>query len=114
MHTLPSGMLYDPSFRAALTIDHSGRRYIGALTCNPKECGILNDYAIVCSGRGMMLYLKAGDTCQLNGRRHSGYEAYDRLSPALKVLLEGLTAEHDGNFFHEVSRRPRNSSRGRY
>ena len=113
MHTLPSGMFYDPSFRAALTIDHSGRRYIGALTRNPKECEILNDYAIVCSGRGM-LYLEAGNACQLNGRRHSGYEAYDRLSPALKVFLEGLTAEHDGNFFHEVSRRPRNSSRGRY
>lgn len=33
----------------------------------------------------------------------SGYEAYDRLSPALQRFLEGLTAEHDGNFFHEVS-----------
>jgi alpha-ketoglutarate-dependent taurine dioxygenase len=34
----------------------------------------------------------------------SGYEAYDRLSPALRVFLEGLTAEHDGNFFHETAR----------
>lgn len=34
----------------------------------------------------------------------SGYEAYDRLSPALRRFLEGLTAEHDGNFFHDVAR----------
>ena len=32
----------------------------------------------------------------------SAYEAYDRLSPALQRFLEGLTAEHDGNFFHKV------------
>jgi alpha-ketoglutarate-dependent taurine dioxygenase len=30
----------------------------------------------------------------------SGYEAYDRMSPAFKAFLEGLHAEHDGNFFH--------------
>ncbi|KAI0263576.1 hypothetical protein BC834DRAFT_924884 [Gloeopeniophorella convolvens] len=29
----------------------------------------------------------------------SGYEAYDRLSPAFQRFLEGLTALHDGNFF---------------
>ncbi|KAF5345071.1 hypothetical protein D9758_010419 [Tetrapyrgos nigripes] len=29
----------------------------------------------------------------------SGYEAYDRLSPAFKKFLEGLTAVHDGNGF---------------
>jgi alpha-ketoglutarate-dependent taurine dioxygenase len=29
----------------------------------------------------------------------SGYEAYDRLSPAMKTFLEGLTAVHDGGFF---------------
>jgi hypothetical protein len=34
----------------------------------------------------------------------SGYEAYDRLSPAFQKFLEGLTAEHDGNFFHDVAR----------
>ncbi|EKM53412.1 uncharacterized protein PHACADRAFT_125125 [Phanerochaete carnosa HHB-10118-sp] len=34
----------------------------------------------------------------------SGYEAYDRLSPALQRFLETLTAEHDGNFFHEASK----------
>ena len=34
----------------------------------------------------------------------SGYEAYDRLSPALARFLEGLTAEHDGNFFHKVAK----------
>ncbi|EJU05599.1 taurine catabolism dioxygenase [Dacryopinax primogenitus] len=34
----------------------------------------------------------------------SGYEAYDRLSPAYKKFLEGLTAVHDGNFFHETAR----------
>lgn len=33
----------------------------------------------------------------------SGYEAYDRLSPAFARFLEGLTAEHDGNFFHKVA-----------
>jgi alpha-ketoglutarate-dependent taurine dioxygenase len=35
----------------------------------------------------------------------SAYEAYDRLSPAFKVFLEGLTAEHDGNFFHNEAKR---------
>jgi alpha-ketoglutarate-dependent taurine dioxygenase len=34
----------------------------------------------------------------------SGYEAYDRLSPAFRTFLEGLTAEHDGNFFHNVAK----------
>ncbi|KAI0090751.1 taurine catabolism dioxygenase [Irpex rosettiformis] len=34
----------------------------------------------------------------------SGYEAYDRLSPALRRFLEGLTAEHDGNFFHSTAK----------
>jgi len=34
----------------------------------------------------------------------SGYEAYDKLSPAYKRFLEGLTALHDGNFFHETAR----------
>jgi len=29
----------------------------------------------------------------------SGYEAYDRLSPAMKAFLEPLTALHDGNIF---------------
>jgi hypothetical protein len=33
----------------------------------------------------------------------SGYEAYDRLSPLFKTFLTGLTAEHDGNFFHSVA-----------
>ena len=32
----------------------------------------------------------------------SGYEAYDRLSPAYKRFVEGLTAEHDGNHFLNV------------
>lgn len=32
----------------------------------------------------------------------SGYEAYDRLSPALRVFLEGLTAVHNADFFIEV------------
>ncbi|THH01348.1 hypothetical protein EW026_g1356 [Hermanssonia centrifuga] len=35
----------------------------------------------------------------------SGYEAYDRLSPALQRFLEGLTAEHDGNFFHNTAKK---------
>ncbi|KAI0743431.1 taurine catabolism dioxygenase [Daedaleopsis nitida] len=35
----------------------------------------------------------------------SGYEAYDRLSPAFARFLEGLSAEHDGNFFHAVAKR---------
>ncbi|KZV86204.1 taurine catabolism dioxygenase [Exidia glandulosa HHB12029] len=34
----------------------------------------------------------------------SGYEAYDRLSPAYQKFLEGLTAEHDGNFFHRTAK----------
>ncbi|KAH7105929.1 putative taurine catabolism dioxygenase [Auriculariales sp. MPI-PUGE-AT-0066] len=33
----------------------------------------------------------------------SAYEAYDRLSPEFAKFLEGLTAKHDGNFFHGVA-----------
>ena len=32
----------------------------------------------------------------------SGYEAYDRLSPAFQRFLEGLTAVHNADFFNEV------------
>ncbi|WVQ83416.1 hypothetical protein IAT38_005557 [Cryptococcus sp. DSM 104549] len=35
----------------------------------------------------------------------SAYEAYDRLSPAYKSLLEGLTATHTGQGFIEIARR---------
>ncbi|GFF31401.1 putative alpha-ketoglutarate-dependent sulfonate dioxygenase [Aspergillus udagawae] len=35
----------------------------------------------------------------------SGYEVYDRLSPAIASLLEGLTATHDASFFHDEARR---------
>ncbi|KAI9148101.1 putative alpha-ketoglutarate-dependent sulfonate dioxygenase [Paramyrothecium foliicola] len=35
----------------------------------------------------------------------SGYEIYDRLSPPIRTLLEGLTATHDANFFHDEARR---------
>ncbi|KIM87923.1 hypothetical protein PILCRDRAFT_814636 [Piloderma croceum F 1598] len=35
----------------------------------------------------------------------SGYEAYDRLSPAFKKFLEGLTAIHNADFFLDYSRR---------
>jgi alpha-ketoglutarate-dependent taurine dioxygenase len=35
----------------------------------------------------------------------SGYEVYDRLSPAFAIFLEGLTATHDGGFFHDEARR---------
>ena len=34
---------------------------------------------------------------------YSGYEAYDRLSPAFKRFLEGLTAIHNADFFVDVS-----------
>ncbi|TFK99627.1 taurine catabolism dioxygenase [Pterulicium gracile] len=34
----------------------------------------------------------------------SGYEAYDRLSPAMKRFLEGLTAVHDGSFFLDYAK----------
>ncbi|KAK7438610.1 hypothetical protein VKT23_017944 [Stygiomarasmius scandens] len=34
----------------------------------------------------------------------SGYEAYDRLSPAFQKFLEGLTAVHDGNFFVDYAK----------
>jgi hypothetical protein len=33
---------------------------------------------------------------------HSGYEAYDKLSPTYKKFLEGLTAVHDGSGFIKV------------
>ncbi|KAH7921681.1 taurine catabolism dioxygenase [Leucogyrophana mollusca] len=35
----------------------------------------------------------------------SGYEAYDRLSPAYQKFLEGLTAIHNADFFIEMSKR---------
>ncbi|RAH41957.1 TauD/TfdA dioxygenase family protein [Aspergillus brunneoviolaceus CBS 621.78] len=35
----------------------------------------------------------------------SGYEIYDRLSPAMAEMLEGLTATHDATFFHDEARR---------
>lgn len=35
----------------------------------------------------------------------SGYEAYDRLSPALRAMLEGLTATHDARFFLDEAER---------
>ncbi|KZV98581.1 taurine catabolism dioxygenase [Exidia glandulosa HHB12029] len=34
----------------------------------------------------------------------SMYEAYDRLSPRWKKLVEGTTCVHDGNFFHETAK----------
>lgn len=45
----------------------------------------------------------------LNKLSPSGYEAYDRLSPAMKRFLEGLTAVHDGSFFLDVSLVPQGS-----
>ncbi|KAG7085533.1 hypothetical protein E1B28_003091 [Marasmius oreades] len=33
----------------------------------------------------------------------SGYEAYDRLSPAFQKFLEGLTAVHNADFFNEYA-----------
>lgn len=35
----------------------------------------------------------------------SGYEIYDRLSPVMASMLEGLTATHDATFFHDEARR---------
>lgn len=35
----------------------------------------------------------------------SGYEIYDRLSPAMRAMLEGLTATHDATFFLEEAAR---------
>lgn len=35
----------------------------------------------------------------------SGYEIYDRLSPALRAMLEGLTATHDARFFLDEAAR---------
>lgn len=35
----------------------------------------------------------------------SGYEVYDRLSPATAAYLEGLTAIHDANFFNGIADR---------
>ncbi|KAM0787040.1 hypothetical protein ACM66B_006306 [Microbotryomycetes sp. NB124-2] len=34
----------------------------------------------------------------------SAYEAYDRLSPSFAKFLEGLTATHDANRFHDVAK----------
>ena len=35
----------------------------------------------------------------------SGYEIYDRLSPAMQQFLEGLTATHDAKFFLDEAER---------
>lgn len=35
----------------------------------------------------------------------SGYEIYDRLSPAMRKMLEGLTATHDATFFLDEAER---------
>lgn len=35
----------------------------------------------------------------------SGYEIYDRLSPAMRTMLESLTATHDAKFFLEEAER---------
>jgi hypothetical protein len=35
----------------------------------------------------------------------SGYEVYDRLSPATAAYLEGLTAIHDASFFNGIADR---------
>lgn len=35
----------------------------------------------------------------------SGYEAYDRLSPPMQKMLEGLTATHDAKFFLQEAER---------
>jgi hypothetical protein len=35
----------------------------------------------------------------------SGYEVYDRLSPATAAYLEGLTAIHEANFFNGIAER---------
>ncbi|THU75602.1 taurine catabolism dioxygenase, partial [Dendrothele bispora CBS 962.96] len=53
-----------------------------------------SDYAIL---KMHTLPPTGGDTLS-----SSGYEAYDRLSPAFKKFLEGLTAMHDGNIFIQV------------
>lgn len=41
----------------------------------------------------------------------SGYEVYDRLSPAFAALLEGCTATHEAGFFHDEARRLGNELR---
>ncbi|KAF3401599.1 Alpha-ketoglutarate-dependent taurine dioxygenase [Penicillium rolfsii] len=41
----------------------------------------------------------------------SGYEIYDRLSPAFAAFLEGCTATHDATFFHDEARRLGNELR---
>jgi alpha-ketoglutarate-dependent taurine dioxygenase len=35
----------------------------------------------------------------------SAYEAYDRMSEPMQKFMEGLTATHDANFFHDEARR---------
>ncbi len=44
----------------------------------------------------------------------SGYEIYDRLSPSMAALLEGLTATHDAKFFLEEAARLGNPLRSGY
>lgn len=44
--------------------------------------------------------MTAGDTLWA-----SAYEAYDRLSPAYKTFLEGLTATHIGQNFIDIARK---------
>ncbi|KAF9447058.1 taurine catabolism dioxygenase [Macrolepiota fuliginosa MF-IS2] len=59
-----------------------------------------SDYAVYFSFVYSLVGRVGGDTLWA-----SGYEAYDRLSPAYQKFLEGLTATHDGKFFYEYAKR---------
>jgi len=53
------------------------------------------DYAIL---KLVKIPEEGGDTLW-----YSGYELYDRLTPAFRTFLEGLTATHEANWFHNVA-----------
>ncbi|GAA6042333.1 hypothetical protein JCM8097_003851 [Rhodosporidiobolus ruineniae] len=58
----------------------------------PSGYAILNMHTLPTNEQGEYL---GGDTIWA-----SAYEAYDRLTPSMQKFLEGLTAVHDGNGFH--------------
>ncbi|EIN08259.1 taurine catabolism dioxygenase [Punctularia strigosozonata HHB-11173 SS5] len=78
------------SERASYQEGRASRQWHTDITFEP----IPSDYAIL---KLHTLPRVGGDTLWA-----SGYEAYDRLSPKMRSFLEGLTAIHDGSFFHKV------------
>ncbi|CCM00864.1 uncharacterized protein FIBRA_02910 [Fibroporia radiculosa] len=88
IHTITSEKDRVKEYKSILDIsEFSGREWHSDITFEP----VPSDFAIL---KVHTLPENGGDTLW-----SSGYEAYDRLSPAYAKYLEGLTALHDGTKF---------------